>query len=254
MLAKRPSVDAMSPKYGFTMRLPIRKQGYGSRGFFILRDHYEPFFEILDQIVKPGGTFIDCGANQGVYTLAASMLVGKTGHVVAIDPQPYAVKCIKQNLDLNGLDNVTIIEAAVSDKKGVATLDFSQSEVSASIINNYGGSRTHDVETNRLDDIVESRNLTPAIIKLDVEGAELMALHGAANLIAQHKPLFAIEVYHPGDEEIIQALEYLQSRGYSAYIIRNGKLLRTKKVITHEANAILIHSDRTNEFQKLMAS
>jgi len=153
----RQTVDAESSKYGFTMRLPVGKAGRGSRGFFLTRDYYEPFLEILDCIVKPGDVFFDCGANQGIFSLAAAKLVGDTGKVFSFEPQPYATRCLKDNLVLNNLDNVTVTEVAVSDQAGSVMLDVSRSNVAASIVNDFGGTDTLNVETVKLDDVADEQ-------------------------------------------------------------------------------------------------
>jgi FkbM family methyltransferase len=247
-LMGRRTIDADSQKYDFTMRLPVSKQGYGSRGFFMMRDYYEPLLEILDSILKPGEVFFDCGANQGIFTLAAAKLVGEKGKVLSIEPQPYAVKCINENLKLNQLDNVTVTEAAVSDQKGRVTLDLSQSEVAASIVSDFGGSNTLEVETVTLDDMAEEIHTMPDVIKLDVEGAEYMALQGAIEVIDTSKPVLVLEVWDASDEHCSQFHELLQARGYHAHIIREARLLVVDELLTKEANVVYIHSDRLNNF------
>ena len=234
-------VDAASEKYGFTMHLPVGKDGYGSRGFFLVRDYYEPFYEIIGQFLKLGDVFFDCGANQGIYTLAAAKLVGEKGRVFSFEPQPYAVKCLQDNLALNELNNVTIIEAAVSDQKGMVSLDLSTSEVSASIVTDFGGEKTLEVETVRLDDVAKEYAVVPDLIKLDVEGAEYMALQGAADLLKEHKPILVLEVMNPSMEHVKQFHNYLTDMGYKANIIRENELVEIDALTTTEMNVVYKH-------------
>ena len=243
---KRRTINARSAKYGFTMCLPVGKEGYGSRGFFLLRDYYEPFYEILDKLIKPGDVFFDCGANQGIFTLAAAKLVGEKGKVFAFEPQPYAVRCVQDNVALNGFDNVTIIEAAVSDEVGHANLDLSSSEVSASIITDFGGTNTINVKTIRLDDIAKEHGVAPDIIKLDVEGAEFMALSGAANILENHKPLLVLEVTDPAMDHVKEFHKLLCSKGYEPHALKENELVAIDGLTTPEANIVYRHRDQKN--------
>ncbi|RUM92938.1 MAG: hypothetical protein DSZ28_09060 [Thiothrix sp.] len=245
---KRPTVDASSNKYNFTMRLPVGKTGSGSRGFFLTRDYYEPFLEILDSIVKPGDVFYDCGANQGIFTLAAAKLVGGQGKVFSFEPQPYAIRCIKNNLELNNLDNVTVTEAAVSDKAGSVTLDVSQSNVAASIVNDFGGTDTLKVETVRLDDVADKYGDMPNVIKLDVEGAEYMALQGAVDILEAAKPVLVLEVWDVAHTLSQQSHKFLEKRGYCTHLIREQQLIPVDELVTSEANVVYIHRDKLDNF------
>jgi len=245
---KRPTIDADSDKYDFTMRLPVGKNGSGSRGFFLTRDYYEPFLEILDSIVKPGDVFYDCGANQGIFTLAAAKLVGNKGKVFSFEPQPYATRCIEDNLELNSLDNVTVTEAAVSDQAGSVTLDVSQSNVAASIVNDFGGVNTLKVETVKLDDVADEYDEMPDVIKLDVEGAEFMALQGAVEILDAFKPTLILEVWDAADAHSQQSHEFLEVRGYRAHLIREHQLKPVDELVSSEANVVYIHREKLDGF------
>ena len=245
---KRQTIDATSGKYKFKMRLPVGKTGRGSRGFFLTRDYYEPFLEILDSVVKPGDVFYDCGANQGIFTLAASKLVGDKGKIFSFEPQPYATRCLKDNLQLNNLDNVTVTEAAVSDQAGSVTLDVSQSNVAASIVNDFGGTDTLNVETVKLDDIANEYGDMPNVIKLDVEGAEFMALQGAVDILEASKPTLVLEVWDVADAHTQQSHDFLGALGYRAHLIREQQLIPVDELITSEANVVYIHREKLDNF------
>jgi FkbM family methyltransferase len=247
-LLGRKTVDASSEKYGFTMRLPVAKGGNGSRGFFLMRDYYEPFLEILDCLVKPGDVFFDCGANQGIFTFASASLVGDKGKVFSFEPQPYAVRCLEDNINLNKLENVTITEAAVSDQVGHVTLDVSQSNVAASIVNDFGGTKTLEVETIRLDDIAKQYGEMPNVIKLDVEGAEYMAMQGASEIMKEGKPVLVLEMWDTADPHSVQCFELLEGRGYCAHVIRENDLIPVNRPTSSEANVVFIHRDRLKDF------
>jgi hypothetical protein len=75
--------------------------------------------ELFSSIVKPGSIVVfDIGANVGFYSLLASVLTGPTGHLFAFEPLPRNLRFLRRHLQLNDLDNVTVIDAAVSRENG----------------------------------------------------------------------------------------------------------------------------------------
>ena len=94
-----------------------RSQRYVS-GYWL--GHYElPIQECLVRELKPGDVFYDIGANAGFFTLLGSKCVGPTGQVFAFDPLPENVHSIRSQVKLNGLENCSVVEAAVSDQQGI---------------------------------------------------------------------------------------------------------------------------------------
>ena len=82
---------------------------------------FEPAKRILfEQTVKPGHVVDDIGANVGWYSLLASALVGKTGKVYAFEPLPENLHYLKRHLELNNIQNVEVVAAAVAEAPGTA--------------------------------------------------------------------------------------------------------------------------------------
>ena len=87
--------------------------------------HYEQEKQSrVRQLVKPGMTVLDIGANAGFYTLAFSRLVGDTGHVYAFEPLAQNAANILRRLELNAIKNVTLIQVAVAGEPGLRGCDF----------------------------------------------------------------------------------------------------------------------------------
>ncbi len=85
----------------------------------IYLDRYEPTeSRWVRNILKPGGTFLDVGANVGYYTTLAASLVGSKGHVLAFEPSPYAYKRLETILKRNAITQVDAFQCAVGDKEG----------------------------------------------------------------------------------------------------------------------------------------
>ncbi len=122
---------------------PIKKQQHSSlrtvidydRGLFnvdtsslaeykiLFLNHCEPAItSLIKYIVKPGDLCLDIGANVGAVTLVMSFATGRKGKVVAIEPHPRMVERLRANVELNRLDNVSIMPVALSDTAGRAVL------------------------------------------------------------------------------------------------------------------------------------
>jgi len=149
-----------------------------------------------------GATVVDVGAHIGSFTLEAAKLVGPSGRVIAVEPDPTNRSRLVHNLSINGLtDRVTIIEAAMLDEE-------CQLPLGSPSPNNSGMTRLnagHElVQCRRLDDVLDELGApTVDAIKIDVEGFEPAVLRGAAKTVARDRPLVIAEV---NDAEVLSTL------------------------------------------------
>lgn len=127
----------------------------------------------LPKLVKPGMTVYDVGAHTGYYTLALARLVGEKGRVFAFEPESRNVHYLRRHVQLNGLRNVTIVQAAISDRHGL--VGFEDIYISAK--------SPYLVPTISLDEFLASDHPQPDFLKMDIEGAEWPALHGATAIL-----------------------------------------------------------------------
>jgi FkbM family methyltransferase len=82
--------------------------------------------EVFQKHLKTGMTFVDLGANVGFYTFLARSIIGQKGRVFAFEPYPRNAELIRASIGENSFhNNVTLVEAAVSDKNGKASLYLS---------------------------------------------------------------------------------------------------------------------------------
>jgi FkbM family methyltransferase len=127
--------------------------------------------------LEAGDTFIDIGANCGIFSLTASRIVGAGGRVVAIEPNPAMVERLRFNIEANAFDNVTIVEAAVGESIGEATFHLFERQLGRSRLARKGPGRTITVSVKPLADICAELAITRlGAIKIDVEGYEDRAL------------------------------------------------------------------------------
>lgn len=146
---------------------------------------YEPnTFQFLRDHCPQGGTVIDLGAHIGLFSVVAARLAGANGKVFAFEPTAFTRKVLEQTIKLNGMsDRVEVRSEAVGETSGTANFFDSGDEVSVSnSLISYGTlSRSGtEVKVSSLDEFVSSRGAHVDFLKIDVEGAELQVLRGAA--------------------------------------------------------------------------
>jgi FkbM family methyltransferase len=140
--------------------------------------------QIVENLLKKGDTFVDIGANGGFYTVIASKIVGNSGHVYAFEPGIEELELLRKNISSNNLNNVTIIEKAVSNIKGTTQFAISKDGAMNSLLKTDHPDQKvkewRDVEVTTLDDTVEELSIKKVdFIKIDVEGAEKLVFEGA---------------------------------------------------------------------------
>jgi len=164
--------------------------------------------QILMDEVESGSVFYDVGANVGIYSLLSSLLVGN-GKVYAFEPVPRNLAYLRRHLKLNHARNVEILPFAISGKIGPA-----QFETEASGLMGYlAGEGNLSVETATLDSLVENGRIAPPdFLKMDIEGAELSALHGARFLFQRYRPVLFLATH--GQEIERECRKLLESWDY----------------------------------------
>jgi len=172
-----------------------------------------PIQEVLIQRASAGSVFYDIGANNGFFTLLASIQVGQTGSVHSFEPLPKNIVKIKDVIRNNHLGNCHLEECAVTNFTGRAQLFFEDNEsATPSLISERNHAAKIDVPTVSLDDYI-LHHPKPDFIKVDVEGAELFVLQGAEKLLSSAAlPVWIIEIHH--SEEMPRILALLNPARY----------------------------------------
>ena len=172
----------------------------------------EPEYKILQDFIKPGDWVVDIGANIGYYTKRFSELVGPQGRVISFEPIPATFSLLAANVQLFHNKNVTLINAAVSEKLDLAGMSIPS--FSTGLKNYYEAhiSTTKNRELSilmfSLDSIFDTKNIS--LIKIDTEGHEEFVLAGMNNLLKKHLPILIIETHSK------KIIKYLSSLGYLA--------------------------------------
>lgn len=184
--------------------------------------------DLLPQLVAPGETAIDVGANFGLYSFHLARLVGDAGRVIAVEAIPSTARLLRQTLALLGVaGRVELHECGAGDHDGVATFvlprrpDGSVDTGVAWARPPSGAAVGEDevtVRVSRLDELVSDG---AAFVKVDTEGAELPVLRGAEGLIARYSPTLLLEVspstFARQGIERSDLAALLDAWGYTAY-------------------------------------
>jgi FkbM family methyltransferase len=138
--------------------------------------------------LKPGASIFDLGAHQGVVAMMLAREVAPGGNVIAVEGTRHNAEIARQNLELNGIENVTLIHAIVGDVAGKEVV-FSNTLNGSVSANGVG----ETVKTVTIDSLAKEHGI-PDIVFLDIEGFEGHALVGASQVLSSGAD-FCIEVH-----------------------------------------------------------
>lgn len=173
----------------------------------------------IKKYVAPGDTVYDIGANIGFVSLSLSKQVGSKGRVVAFEPLPMNVERLRENIKLNHISNIHVLELAASDRPGETVIRVGEDLAMASLVwhKHDPGAAEVPIRTVAIDNLVESGEIAPPrFVKIDVEGAEGLALLGLRSTISTARPVVFIECSDAGRETTWELLTSLSYRCRSA--------------------------------------
>jgi FkbM family methyltransferase len=231
------------PRPVFLMQLPKSSGGYSF--CCDLRDSisrevcfagiYEPQeTALLKAILRPGMIFVDVGANWGYFTLMAANLVGASGRVVALEPDPRLFATLRENADRNKLRQVMAIQVAAAAGKGTVTLaGFNENDGNFGI--SYIAAEPEDKKTcfqvtaDCLDSILDRYRIDGIhLMKMDIEGGEAQALKGLRKGLATKKVKCLLLELHPGrltslGDSAEAVIADLLAEGYRGFTIDHSR-------------------------------
>lgn len=189
--------------------------------------------------IENGDTIIDCGARDGD---SAFNFISQCDNlsIHSFEPNAYQYGIMCSNIYRYGLqDNVTPVCAGAWNTKGMEPFfdngagskimelrqDASQSSnpSRARLIQDSG----YAIKVEKIDDYAFQKNLKVDCIKMDIEGAELSALQGAAEIIRTQKPKMIIAIYHPPVADLYRIPLYIKGirPDYKLYISNHSPKL-----------------------------
>jgi FkbM family methyltransferase len=162
---------------------------------------YEPgVVQRLEELIQPGWTAIDVGANIGYFTLLMANRVGPQGKVIAFEPLAENFKILKENIKMNGHANVVAENLALMSRTERIELRSATpgaiTWVASVRIDQNAAVESQSVEAVTLDEYVQTKGIAKVdFLKIDVEGAEASVLEGATNVLNRDKPILLIEMH-----------------------------------------------------------
>lgn len=209
---------------------------------FFFGEYEKTISRVASRLINSGDICIDVGANFGWYTTLMAMRCGDSGEVHSFEPVPRSFRELEKNVKLAGSPrNVHINEAALGDKEDTITISIAAGEPTghaSMAAKGQDGGLSFQCRMTTLDNyLIENKVGNVDFVKVDIEGAEMMFLKGAARLFEQNvPPVFQMEMalaqakhfgYLPND-----LLKFIGSRGdYEFYrVFENEEILRQ---ITH---------------------
>lgn len=185
-----------------------------------LDDEHDFLARFLSEISQNDIIF-DIGANIGIYSIHAAKSSSK---VYSFEPDPGFRSRLRKNIVLNGVDDsVSVIEWAVSDSRGKVTLYTDGEAGSSPSLKKIGERGEVEVDTNSLDATInEGLIQAPNLIKMDIEGAEIMAIRGMQSLLnSNNAPRSIFIELHPVflksfNSSIEECKKLLESANYKA--------------------------------------
>lgn len=207
-----------------------------------LRGNFEPECTFLiDKLIKKGNTIFDIGGNFGWYSCHFAQLVGETGKVHVFEPTNI-IDDLKNNLILNEfIDRCRLNKTALGDKNGTATL-FIPKKLGTAFAslrkhNNQNSDDAINFSANieKLDDYVIANKIDKVdFIKIDIEGAEYLALKGAEMILKKNKPMILLEIQEEHikyfDHTPDELISYIKDLGFNIYDIDQNEFGALRKI------------------------
>lgn len=190
-------------------------------GLILYEAYIEPQIEPVEVRAKLGETILDLGGNIGTRAMQFADAVGTSGHVYAFEPVMYLP--LEKNARENGYaDRVTVERLAVGDKAAPVVFRVHSNCIDSRIRPPSGADAETVAEVHAevvtLDQWANDKGIEKVdLIKIDIEGAEEMALRGGERLIRRCRPRFTISSYHTdpeGDKQHPKLVSLLKSWDY----------------------------------------
>lgn len=194
--------------------------------------YYDDNLRSFALLIRPNGSVIDVGANIGIYSCFAAQKAGPEGRVFAFEATPKTFERLVRNTSLNNSGCIICTHVALGNTTNGSTfIDQHKNDDSQNCLRSVSANTIElgeqKVPIARLDDCLSATDNFD-VLKIDVEGAELMVLEGASSVLKRCRTVF-IEVFEPNLKKFNASsqtlLQLLESNGFNLFIWRNDRLI-----------------------------
>lgn len=233
----RRSLESLTRRWVFRRRLPAE---FGRLPIWVTpaaslaflrsmeRANWRELYDFARHCVRPSDVVWDIGANVGVFSFCAAHCAGPAGSVLAVEADPWLASLLNRSaLQPGRRARVEVLCAAAADRSGLMQFEVSGRTRSGSHLSVVPGAgadlvggttETLTVAGLPLDWLLAHRP-APQVLKLDVEGAELLVLQGARQLLRDHRPILLLEAHEHAAAAIT---ELLHAAGYDLFDLGAG--------------------------------
>jgi FkbM family methyltransferase len=225
----------------------------------------EPELRLIPHVVRPGESAVDVGANYGLWSYHLARAVGPGGNVVAFEPVPQTFRALRRVLWLLGAARVRTVNAGIGDRDERVSFAVPVAAESGTTVGGLAhmvgaeGAGDHfvvEADIKRLDGVGITGDV--ALVKVDVEGAELYALRGARGLIGDHQPIVICEIGQGLSEprygiEGSAVEDLLVDWGYETFKLVDGRLARESIDGHSDGNYVFVPAARRGRVTALMS-
>lgn len=207
---------------------------------YVRGDHESWMQDQLSSWLGRGEVFFDVGAHLGFFSLVAARLVGPSGAVLAFEPDPDNFARLQANIARNNTYWVRPYSLAVSDRRGTTLFARNSAACSGMQGRMLAGEAVtgEDILTVQAVTLDDHYDLRSGVVKVDVEGGELLVLKGAKRLLAEGSLRWLVEA-HSGELET-EVVEVLREAGYECRIV---SCLRTPSVPEASGRYVIAERD-----------
>ena len=234
-------VDAVGARVASSFDFELKVDGLRLAGSHIGHLYYlrelvdagreEYLVELLRDAARPGATVLDAGAHIGYLTLQAARAVGRSGHVIALEPNPNTLDVLRRNIDANPVGApVTVRAVALGASPGRRPLFVTAAGDTSSLHPQAIHGEQIEVEVVTGDAVLDGGAVD--VVKLDLEGGEVDALRGMSSTIRRCRPILFVEcnpdALAAAGASVDELLAELVAHGYELrWIDERGRALRT---------------------------
>ena len=211
-----------------------------AREVFFLGNYEPQETLLLPALLRAGDTCVDVGAHWGYFSLLAGARVGRTGRVLAVEADPRVFSTLQRTLALNPSLPIEALQVAAAAERGTLVLNgFDERGDNwgiSSVATSQGGTR-FDVAAEPLDALMEAQGVKDVgLLKMDIEGAEVLALRGADRLLREKRVRTLLLELHPPqiaalDSSVPAILALLRERGYRLWSVDHS--LQTSRAVAY---------------------